>query len=227
MDLFSLLHEPTWQAALSKEFDKPYMRDLAHFLEENIRSGRSILPPRPHWFEALNLTPLDTVRVVVLGQDPYPTRGHAHGLCFSVRPEVKPLPKSLVNIYKELQSDCGIDNFHTGFLAPWARQGVLLLNAVLTVEESRSNAHKGAGWELFTDAVIDAVNREREGVVFLLWGAHAQKKGKAIDRTRHRLIETPHPSPLSAYRGFWGSKPFSTINTALRDTGEKPINWQL
>ncbi len=222
-----LLRDERWRAALADVFEQPWMEELERYLEERERAGATILPPRPHWFEALNATPLDQVKVVILGQDPYPTRGHAHGLCFSVRPEVTPLPKSLVNIYKELQSDCGIDNFHTGYLLPWAQQGVLMLNAVLTVEEGQSNAHKGKGWERFTDAVIEAVNREQEGVVFLLWGAHAQKKGKTIDRSRHHIIESPHPSPLSAYRGFWGSKPFSRINAFLTADGKEPIDWAL
>ncbi len=226
MKLSSLLRDSQWQAALEEEFGKPYMQELEHFLEARTAVAE-ILPPQPHWFEALNHTPLKRVRVVILGQDPYPTKGHAHGLCFSVRPEVMPLPKSLINIYKELQEDCGIDNFHTGFLLPWAEQGVLLLNAILTVEEGQSNAHKGRGWEQFTDAIIDTVNREQEGVVFLLWGAHAQKKGKTIDRSRHHIIESPHPSPLSAYRGFWGSKPFSRINDYLIAQGREAIVWQL
>jgi len=227
MKLAALLRDPQWQTALRDEFDKPYMRELERFLEQEQEAGKSLLPPQQHWFEALNTTPLTDVKVVILGQDPYPTPGHAHGLCFSVRPEVKPLPKSLVNIYKELQEDCGIDNFHTGYLLPWAQQGVLMLNAVLSVEAGRSNAHKGQGWEHFTDAVIETIHREREGVVFLLWGAHAQKKGRHIDRSRHKVIASAHPSPLSAYRGFWGSRPFSQINAYLEETGRTPIEWQL
>jgi uracil-DNA glycosylase len=203
------------------------MQDLESFLENASLAGKSILPPQPHWFEALNQTPPDKVKVVILGQDPYPTKGQAHGLCFSVQPEVRPLPKSLVNIYKELWDDCGIDNFHTGFLLPWADQGVLLLNAVLTVEEGNSNAHQRQGWEQFTDAVIATLNDQYRGIVFLLWGAHAQKKGAAIDRARHRVLTAPHPSPLSAYRGFWGSKPFSQINRYLEEQGAPPIQWQL
>ncbi len=227
MDLSSLLRDKHWQDLLAEEFTKPQMRELERFLEERALSGGSILPPRSHWFEALNHTPLDRVKVVILGQDPYPTRGHAHGLCFSVQPEVRPLPKSLVNIYKELRDDCGIDNFHSGFLVPWAEQGVLLLNAVLTVEEGQSNAHKGRGWEAFTDAVIEAVNCHAHGVVFLLWGAQAQKKGETIDRAKHLVLTAPHPSPLSAYRGFWGSKPFSKINDYLVEQGKEKIDWQL
>jgi len=226
MELSFFLRDKQWQVVLSEEFSKPYMQELESFLEL-VLSSREVLPPQPHWFEALNHTPLDKVKVVILGQDPYPTKGHAHGLCFSVQPEVKPLPKSLVNIYKELREDCGIDNFHTGFLLPWAEQGVLLLNAVLTVEEGSTNAHKGRGWEQFTDVVIDVINRHTAGVVFLLWGAHAQKKGDAIDRSRHLVLTAPHPSPLSAYRGFWGSKPFSKINTYLIQQGKEQILWQL
>ena len=222
-----LLREESWQETLVGEFDKPYMQELEHFLTSAALERGSILPPQPYWFEALNHTPLKGLKVVILGQDPYPTKGHAHGLCFSVQTEVKPLPKSLVNIYKELQDDCGIDNFHTGSLLPWAAQGVLLLNAVLTVEEGNSNAHKGRGWELFTDAVIEAVNTQCQGVVFLLWGAHAQKKGAVINRARHLVLTSPHPSPLSAYRGFLGSKPFSKINDYLLQQGQEPIDWQL
>jgi len=227
MNLLSLLRDPQWHAALRDEFDRPYMQEMNRFLNEQLHGGKTILPPQQHWFEALNTTPLTDVKVLILGQDPYPTPGHAHGLCFSVRPEVRPLPKSLINIYKELQDDCGIDNFHTGFLLPWAQQGVLMLNAVLTVEAGQSNAHKGQGWEHFTDAVIETVNHQREGVVFLLWGAQAQKKGQRIDRNRHKVIASAHPSPLSAYRGFWGSRPFSQINDYLEKTGNTPIKWQL
>ena len=227
VSLYDLLTEGQWQEALREEFSKPYMLELEAFLAQELSAGKRILPPRPQWFEALNSTPLQQVKVVVLGQDPYPTAGHAHGLCFSVQPKVKPLPKSLVNIYKELQNDCGIDNFHTGDLLPWAKQGVLLLNTVLTVEEGQTNAHKGRGWERFTDVVIECVNRQRKEVVFLLWGAHAQKKGQMIDTQKHHILQSPHPSPLSAYRGFWGSKPFSQINSYLLKRERVPIVWQL
>ena len=227
VDLSSLLSDKCWRDLLTEELDKPYIQELEDFLGESSLAGKSILPPQPHWFEALNYTTPEEVKVVILGQDPYPTHGHAHGLCFSVRPEVKPLPKSLVNIYRELWDDCGIDNSHTGFLVPWAEQGVLLLNAVLTVEEGQSNAHKGRGWERFTDTVIEVINHHAQGVVFLLWGAQAQKKGEAIDRDRHLVLTAPHPSPLSAYRGFWGSKPFSKINDYLIQQGKAQIDWQL
>ncbi len=222
-----LLKDPSWQAALADEFEKPYMEELTRFLRSEISAGKNILPPKPNWFAALNNTPLESVKVVILGQDPYPTVGHAHGLCFSVLPDVKPLPKSLVNIYKELQDDIGVNNFHTGYLLSWARQGVLLLNAVLTVEEGKSNAHKGKGWERLTDHIIKIVNQNCQNVVFVLWGSHAQQKASMIDTGKHHIISSPHPSPLSAYRGFLGSKPFSSINKYLTAAGKKPIKWQL
>ena len=223
----TLLTEPSWQKALSDEWQQPYMQELEAFLEQEMAEGKSILPPKSHWFEAINATPLEKVKVVILGQDPYPTKGHAHGLCFSVQKQVTPLPKSLQNINKELYADVGVDNSHTGYLRPWAEQGVLLLNAVLTVEEGKANAHKDKGWEQFTNKVISIVNAQCENVVFVLWGAYAQKKGKQIDATRHLVINDPHPSPLSAYRGFWDSKPFSRINEYLKVQGKEPIVWQL
>mgnify|MGYP006230366909 FL=1 len=160
-------------------------------------------------------------------QDPYPTVGHAHGLCFSVQPNVKPLPKSLLNINKELSDDLGVENHHIGYLQPWAEQGVLLLNAVLTVEAGKTNSHQNRGWEKFTDAVISLIDEQTTNTVFILWGAYAQKKGKMIDRHKHFVIESPHPSPLSAYRGFFGSKPFSRSNDYLVTHHKTPINWQL
>ena len=222
-----LLTEPSWQKALADEWSKPHMQELEAFLEKEEVEGKSILPPKAQRFEALNSTALDVVKVVILGQDPYPTKGHAHGLCFSVLPDVKLLPKSLQNINKELFDDMAIDNSHTGYLLPWAKQGVLLLNAVLTVEEGKANAHQGKGWEQFTDTIIALVNEECENVVFMLWGAYAQKKGKNIDSTKHLVINDPHPSPLSAYRGFWGSKPFSRTNAYLVAQGKEAIEWQL
>ena len=222
-----LLTEPSWQEALVDEWNKSYMQALEAFLKREEAEGRMILPPKEHRFEALNTTPLHKVKVVILGQDPYPTKGHAHGLCFSVLPHVRPLPKSLQNINKELLDDVGIDNSHTGCLRPWAEQGVLLLNAVLTVAEGSANAHQGRGWEAFTDRIIALVNERCENVVFVLWGAYAQKKGKNIDSTKHLVINDPHPSPLSAYRGFWGSKPFSRINAYLERHGKEPVDWQL
>ena len=219
--------ESSWLRELEDEFNKEYMQKLRAFLVNEIKMGKTILPEPKLWFNALNSTPLDKVKVVILGQDPYPTPGHAHGLCFSVMPEVKPLPKSLVNIYKELQDDLAINNFYTGFLEPWAKEGVLLLNAVLTVEANRSNAHQGIGWEIFTDRIIELINSKKENVVFVLWGANAQKKGANIDASKHLILKAPHPSPLSAYRGFFGSKPFSKINNYLLSVGKEPINWQL
>ncbi len=221
------IEKTSWHRYLKDEFLKPYMQALEIFLEQEEKSGKTILPPKNQWFEALNVTPLDEVKVVILGQDPYPTVGHAHGLCFSVLPDVKPLPKSLQNINKELFDDVGIDNNHTGYLLPWAKQGVLLLNAVLTVEEGKANAHQGKGWEIFTDRVIEIVNKECQNIVFILWGAYAQKKGKHIDNTKHLIINDPHPSPLSAYRGFWGSKPFSRINAYLKEKEKEPIVWKI
>jgi uracil-DNA glycosylase len=203
------------------------MINLRNFLIGEIKRGKTILPKPPLWFNALNSTPLDRVKVVVIGQDPYPTIGHAHGLAFSVLPDVKPLPKSLLNIYKELKDDLGVDNFHTGYLEPWAKQGVLLINAVLTVEANRPNSHQNRGWEIFTDKIIDVINRKKENIVFLLWGANAQRKGSQIDTTKHLILKAPHPSPLSAYRGFFGSKNFSKTNEYLTRNKKSPIDWQL
>ena len=183
-----------------------------------------IFPPQP--LRALDLTPPEEVRVVILGQDPYHGPRQAHGLCFSVRPEVD-IPPSLVNIYKELQSDLGIEPPDHGCLTPWADQGVLLLNATLSVEAGKAGSHQGKGWEIFTDAIIAALNREREGLVFVLWGSYAQKKGAFINAEKHLVLKSVHPSPLSAYRGFLGCKHFSQINAYLRAKGEEPIDWRL
>jgi len=223
----SIILEKSWLNELENELNKDYMQQLKIFLINKIKQGKTILPESSLWFNALNSTPLHKVKVVILGQDPYPTPGHAHGLCFSVMPEVKPLPKSLVNIYKELQEDLNINNFHTGFLEPWTKEGVLLLNAVLTVEANNSNSHKNIGWEIFTDKIIEIINKKLKNVVFILWGANAQKKGTQIDTSKHLVLKAPHPSPLSAYRGFFGSKPFSKINNYLKNVGKSPINWQL
>ena len=219
--------ESSWYTLLKDELNKPYMKALFTFLSSEQALGKTILPKEEHWFSPLNATPLDKVKVVILGQDPYPTKGHAHGLCFSVLPEVKPLPKSLLNINKELKDDLGIDNSYIGYLQPWAEQGVLLLNAVLTVEEGKANAHQGQGWEQFTDKIIEIINAKCENVVFILWGAYAQKKGKAIDESKHLVLKDPHPSPLSAYRGFWGSKPFSKVNDYLSTHKKETIDWKL
>ncbi|PWQ99570.1 uracil-DNA glycosylase [Leucothrix arctica] len=218
---------PSWLNVIGDEFEKPYMQQLNDFLNEEETAQKVILPPKKLRFNALNSTPFDQVKVVVLGQDPYPTVGHAHGLCFSAMPEVKPLPKSLININKELLEDLDIDNSHTAYLQPWTEQGVLLLNAVLTVEAGNANAHQGKGWESFTDAIIASINEHAESVVFILWGAYAQKKASFIDTNRHLVIKSVHPSPLSAYRGFYGSKPFSKTNDYLVSHGKSAINWQL
>jgi len=219
--------EKSWLKFLQDEFNKSYMQNLKSFLIEEKREGKTILPKASLWFNALNSTPLNKVKVVILGQDPYPTVGHAHGLCFSVLPDVKPLPKSLLNINKELFDDLGIDNFHTGYLQPWTKQGVLLLNSVLTVEAGKSNSHQGKGWEIFTDKIIEVINRECNNIVFILWGSYAQKKGSVIDTTKHMIIKSPHPSPLSAYRGFFGSRPFSRTNNYLKMNNKQTINWKL
>jgi uracil-DNA glycosylase len=216
----------SWMAQLKDEFDQPYMSNLRAFLLAEKQAGKQIFPAASLWFNALNTTSFEDVKVVILGQDPYPTPGHAHGLCFSVLPEVKPLPKSLINIYKELESDLGIKN-QTGYLQGWAEQGVLLLNSVLTVESGKANAHQGKGWEQFTDAIISRLNSSDTPMVFLLWGAYAQKKGAFIDQQKHLVIKAPHPSPLSAHRGFFGSKPFSKINDYLVSKKISPINWKL
>jgi uracil-DNA glycosylase len=224
-----MLFDESWVESLLPEFDKDYMKSLKRFLREEKDDGKIILPHSSLWFNALNSTPLHKVRVVILGQDPYPTPGHAHGLCFSVMPEVKPLPKSLNNIFQELYDDVADEAPGAvradGYLQGWAEQGVLLLNSVLTVESGNANAHQGKGWEIFTDKVIATVNALDHPVVFVLWGAYAQKKGTVIDASRHLIIRSPHPSPLSAYRGFFGSRPFSKINDFIKQQGGKKINW--
>ena len=219
--------ETSWLEVLRDEFEKEYMKKLKGFLIEQKRQGKTILPKGSLWFNALNSTPLNRVKVVIIGQDPYPTIGHAHGLCFSVLPDVKPLPKSLINIYNELLNDLGVNNFHTGYLQPWANQGVLLLNAILTVEAGKSNSHQSKGWEIFTNKIIEIINEKCDNVVFILWGAYAQKKGSSIDANKHLIIKSPHPSPLSAYRGFFGSKPFSRTNSFLISRGIEAINWRV
>ena len=215
----------SWQARLGPELDKPYARKLAAFLRAERRAGL-VLPAPDEVFQALELTSLRSTRVLILGQDPYPTPGHAHGLAFSVRPGVKP-PASLRNIFKELHSDVGFRIPNHGDLVPWAERGVLLLNAVLTVRAGEANSHAGKGWEQFTDAVIRAVNAKRTRVVFVLWGSYAQKKTELIDTDRHAIVAAPHPSPLSAKRGFFGSHCFSRINALLEEGGRKPIDWSL
>ncbi|MDX9873328.1 MAG: uracil-DNA glycosylase [Spongiibacteraceae bacterium] len=218
--------EASWLRVLAEEFEQPYMDALREFLRAEKRAGKRIYPPSKQWFNALNTTPFERVRVVVLGQDPYHGPGQAHGLCFSVAPGV-PVPPSLVNIYKELERDLGIPPAPHGCLQSWAEQGVLLLNASLTVEHGRAGSHQGKGWERFTDACVDRLNRDREGLVFLLWGSHAQRKGQLIDRQRHTVLAAPHPSPLSAHRGFIGCGHFSKTNAVLQAQGLPPIDWRL
>ena len=218
--------EPSWKARLGAQFAAPHMAGLGNFLRAEKAAGKRIYPPGSQIFRAFELTPFDEVKVVILGQDPYHGPGQAHGLCFSVRPNVPP-PPSLVNIFKEIEDDLGIAPPDHGCLQPWAEQGVLLLNSVLTVVQGQAGAHQGKGWERFTDKVVETVNRHREGVVFLLWGSHARKKGQHIDRRRHLVLEGPHPSPLSAYRGFFGCRHFSKANTWLQQKGQNPIDWAL
>lgn len=218
--------EPGWKARLREEFRAPYMQELRSFLVAEKQRGRRIYPPGGEIFNALNSTPFDSVRVVVLGQDPYHGPGQAHGLCFSVREGVA-LPPSLRNIYRELHDDLGCVIPGHGNLQHWAEQGVLLLNSVLTVEHGRAASHQGRGWERFTDRVVAALNEGREGLVFLLWGSHAQKKGQVIDGRRHLVLKAAHPSPLSASRGFFGCRHFSRANAYLRERGQPPVDWQL
>ena len=218
--------EPSWKAALGDYFDRPDMQALAAFLRAEKSAGKRIYPPGGEIFAALDATPLPAVKAVILGQDPYHGPGQAHGLCFSVRPGV-PVPPSLVNIFTEIERDLGIARPDHGCLTPWARRGVLLLNAVLTVQDGRAGAHQGKGWEGFTDAVIAALDRQREGLVFLLWGSHAQAKGRLIDTRRHDVLRAPHPSPLSAHRGFIGCGHFSACNRHLEQRGVVPIDWSL
>ena len=216
----------SWKAPLAAEFSSPYMADLKAFLLEQKQEGRRIFPKGTEYFRALDLTPLEDVRVVILGQDPYHGEGQAHGLCFSVQPGVR-IPPSLVNIYKEMQADLGIPPARHGFLEHWAKQGVLLLNSVLTVEMGRAASHQGQGWERFTDAVIRVVNEQEKPVVFILWGSYAQKKASFVDQRKHLVIRSPHPSPLSAHNGFFGSRPFSKANDFLVKHDRKPIDWEL
>jgi uracil-DNA glycosylase len=216
---------PSWQAVVGDERQKPYFRELDKFLDEE-RREHTVFPPHEEVFTALKLTPYDGVKVLLLGQDPYHDDGQAHGLAFSVRPGIPP-PPSLVNIFKELHSDLGCEVPDNGYLVPWAEQGVLLLNAVLTVRAHAPNSHKNKGWEKFTDVVIRAVGEKDDPVVFLLWGGYAQKKVKLIDTDRHTIIQSAHPSPLSARSGFFGSKPFSRVNETLHAAGKPPIDWQI
>ena len=217
---------PSWLERLGGEFTSPYMGDLKRFLVTEKEQGKRIFPKGADWFRALDLTPPDEVRVVILGQDPYHGLGQAHGLCFSVPNGVDP-PPSLKNIYKEMEGDLGIKPARHGFLEHWAKQGVLLLNSVLTVEMGRAASHRDKGWERFTDAIIAAVNASETPVVFMLWGSYAQKKAAFVDTSKHLVLKAPHPSPLSAHSGFFGCKHFSQANAFLESRGLKPIDWAL
>ena len=214
-----------WNPILRDEFDKAYWPELMAFVAAE-RDAGDVYPPHDEVFAALHLTPFADVKVVILGQDPYHGPGQAHGLCFSVNPGVR-IPPSLVNIFKELDADLGIPPATSGDLRAWARQGVLLLNTTMTVRAHQAASHQGKGWETFTDEVIRAVGAREERVVFILWGSHARKKKALVDRSRHTIIESPHPSPLSAHRGFFGSRPFSAANAALEAAGRGPIDWRL
>jgi len=218
--------DPSWKQHLGDYLQREDMAALSAFLRERKAQGARIYPPGPEIFAAFDSTPFEAVKVVILGQDPYHGPGQAHGLCFSVRPGVA-VPPSLDNIFKEIHADLGLPRPDHGCLLPWAQRGVLLLNAVLTVEDGRAGAHQGKGWEGFTDHVVDVLNREREGLVFLLWGSYAQAKGKVIDTRRHRVLKAPHPSPLSAHRGFMGCRHFSAANDYLARNGQRPIDWSL
>ncbi len=216
--------EPGWKQALASEFSSDYMTQLRAFLLAEKQQGKEVYPPGAQIFNAFQHTPFDQVKVVILGQDPYHGPGQAHGLCFSVPEGVRP-PPSLVNIFKEISRDFGTPMSRNGNLEHWADQGVLLLNATLTVLQGQAGAHQGKGWERFTDAVIDRLNQQRDGLVFMLWGSYAQKKGALIDRQRHLVLTAPHPSPLSAHRGFIGCGHFSKANEYLASHGKSPVNW--
>lgn len=220
--------EDSWRAALAREFDAPYMQDLREFLLAQKHARKVVFPKNDQIFAALDLCPIERTQVVIIGQDPYHGPGQAHGLCFSVLPGVA-RPPSLVNIFQEIDDDLGDGTRRlggdAGCLEPWARQGVLLLNAVLTVERGRAGSHQGRGWETFTDSVVSVLSREREHLVFLLWGSYAQRKGSGIDRRRHLVLTAPHPSPLSAHRGFFGCRHFSKANAYLEANGRTAIDW--
>ncbi|WP_221892379.1 uracil-DNA glycosylase [Teredinibacter haidensis] len=216
----------SWMDVVGEEFDKPYMQQLKRFLQEEKCAGKNIFPAGGNVFNALNTTPFSDVKVVILGQDPYHGPGQAHGLCFSVLPGVR-FPPSLQNIFKEISQDLNMPIPDTGCLQSWAERGVLLLNATLTVEQGRAGSHQGKGWEVFTDAVVEALNSRKENLVFMLWGSYAQKKGQFIDTHRHYVLKSPHPSPLSAYRGFFGNSHFSMANHYLASKEISPINWSV
>lgn len=217
---------PGWRSLLKEETRKPYYRALDAFLEKERADGHTILPARKDIFSALASTWYDQVRVLLVGQDPYPTPGHAHGLCFSVQPAVRPLPFSLRNIFRELHNDVGCQIPNNGYLIPWARQGILMLNTVLTVRAHKANSHQGRGWERFTDRIIELVAAKETQVIFVLWGRHAQKKQALITQPHHAIVTCAHPSPLSV-RNFFGCRCFSQINRDLVDAGLAPIDWQI
>lgn len=214
-----------WLAELGNEFKKPYYKTLYEFVKQEYNTTQ-VFPPAEDIFNAFHLTPLSEVKVVIIGQDPYHNVGQAHGLCFSVKPDVD-IPPSLVNIYQELHEDLGCDIPNNGYLVKWAKQGVLMLNTVLTVRAHNANSHRGKGWEEFTDAAIRALNKQDRPIVFILWGRPAQMKKSMLNNPNHLILEAPHPSPLSAYRGFFGSKPFSKTNQFLQEHGVEPIDWQI
>lgn len=218
--------DDSWMKVIGGEFEQAYMQELKQFLQAQKQQGKTIFPAGSLIFNALNSTPFDKVKVVILGQDPYHGPNQAHGLCFSVLPGVK-FPPSLRNIYKELETDVGVTPPNHGCLQEWAEQGVLLLNATLTVERGNAGSHQGKGWEQFTDAIVNALNEQREGLVFLLWGSYAQQKGQFIHRDKHLVLQAPHPSPFSANRGFFGCHHFSKTNDYLQTRGESPINWSI
>jgi uracil-DNA glycosylase len=217
---------PSWKERVGQEFEQDYMQDLRAFLIREKQAGKVIYPEGKDIFNSMNLTSFNDVKVVIIGQDPYHGPGQAHGLCFSVQPGVR-IPPSLLNIYKEIQNDLGIPVSSHGYLKSWAEQGVLLLNSVLTVESGKAGAHQGKGWERFTDSIIQVLNDELSGLVFLLWGSYAQKKGKIIDKQRHLVLQSVHPSPLSAHRGFFGNNHFSQANAYLEKQGKSAILWEL
>lgn len=219
------LIQTDWQDILHDELQTDYVKNLELFLEKEYQS-KTIFPDKQNIFSALNYTPFSETKVVILGQDPYHGDNQAHGLSFSVLPGTK-IPPSLVNIFKELADDCKINTPSSGYLVPWAKQGVLLLNTVLTVERGKAHSHKNKGWENFTNCIIKSLNKKENPIIFVLWGKPAQQKKQLIDHTKHIIIEAPHPSPLSAYRGFFGSKPFSKINNSLKETNQPQINWTL
>jgi uracil-DNA glycosylase len=218
--------EASWQRILGPEFEKPYMQNLRKFLREEKDHKKIIYPKSENVFNAFKFTPFEAVKVVILGQDPYHGPAQAHGLCFSVPKGIKP-PPSLMNIFKELESDLKIPSASHGCLEYWAEQGVLLLNSVLTVQQGMAGSHQGKGWEQFTDEAIAALNEQRESIAFVLWGAYAQRKGQFIDMKKHAIFKAPHPSPLSAFQGFLGCRHFSKINDYLLSQGVTPIDWQL